>query len=205
MGKSFRNRPGRNGNKKSNGGSGHVRIIGGEWRGRKLPVADAPGLRPSGDRIRETLFNWLQGSVQGARCADLFAGTGVLGFEAASRGATEVILVEKSRPVAELLRKSAQTLNADQVTIVEGNALEWLEGQASHSRDIVFIDPPFESDLAACALNTLQDREILAPGGLVYLESPRLNTSIESGGWIQVREKEIGEVRIQLLKMPDKS
>lgn len=188
-----------------NGGSGHVRIIGGQWRGRKLPVADAPGLRPSGDRIRETLFNWLQGSVQGARCADLFAGTGVLGFEAASRGAREVTLVEKSRSVAEILRESVQTLDADQVMTVEGNALEWLGGQASHSQDIVFIDPPFESDLAACVLKVLQEREILTPGGLVYLESPRLNTSIEIGGWIQVREKEIGEVRIQLLRIPEKT
>jgi 16S rRNA (guanine(966)-N(2))-methyltransferase RsmD len=96
------------------GGRGYVRIIGGDWRGRKLPVAVAPGLRPSGDRGRETLFNWLQPVIRGARCADLFAGTGVLGFEAASRGAAEVWLVENAAPIAKVLRESARLLNAEQ-------------------------------------------------------------------------------------------
>ncbi|MDX1555310.1 MAG: RsmD family RNA methyltransferase, partial [Xanthomonadales bacterium] len=90
--------------------SGSVRIVGGQWRGRRLPVVDAPGLRPSGDRVRETLFNWLQGAVEGARCADLFAGTGALGFEAASRGAREVVLVERAPRVAAQLEQSAAML-----------------------------------------------------------------------------------------------
>ncbi len=105
---------------------GTVRIIGGKWRGTRLRVRDLPGLRPSGDRGRETLFNWLQMHLRGARCADLFAGSGVLGLEAASRGAARVTLLEKSRPAAAEIRESLARLKAEQVELIEGDAIAWL-------------------------------------------------------------------------------
>jgi len=181
-------------------GSGSVRIIGGEWRGRRLPVADAPGLRPSGDRARETLFNWLQPHLQGARCADLFAGSGSLGFEAASRGAREVCLIERSRPLAAMLSESAQLLQAGQIEVVNADALEWLKGRPPSSLDIVFIDPPFETDLAQRALEKLAETGCLAPGALVYLESPRRDQVVPPQGFVWVREKGIGEVRLELFE-----
>lgn len=183
-------------------GPGAVRIIGGKWRGRRLPVADAPGLRPSGDRVRETLFNWLQTAIHGARCADPFAGTGVLGFEAASRGGARVTLVERSRPLAAALRESARALGANEVSVVEGDGVEWLAGQEPASLDLVFVDPPFGSELAEHALAAIVKAGCLAPGGLVYVENPRHCDVKPPSGFVQVREKLIGEVRMQILKSP---
>lgn len=179
---------------------GHVRIIGGQWRGRKLPVFDAPGLRPTGDRVRETLFNWLQTTVPGAFCADFFAGTGALGFEAASRGAQKVTLVERSRPIVENLRESALILNADQVEIVHSDALAWLDSKSPHSLDLVFVDPPFDSDLAVRALQGILDSRCLKPGAVVYLESSRQDRPEVPSGYVELRQKIIGEVRMQLLQ-----
>ena len=187
-------------NPASGGGSGTVRIIGGAWRGRRLPVADAPGLRPSGDRARETLFNWLQPHLQGARCADLFAGSGALGFEAASHGAREVFLIERSRPLAAMLSESVQLLQAGQIEVVNADALEWLESRPRSSLDIAFIDPPFETDLAQRALEKLAETGSLTPGALVYLESPRRDQAIPQQGFVRVQEKGIGEVRLELLE-----
>jgi 16S rRNA (guanine966-N2)-methyltransferase len=181
-------------------GAGFVRIIGGQWRGRRLPVSDAPGLRPSGDRARETLFNWLQPMLHGARCADLFAGTGALGFEAASRGAREVVLIEKSAPVAALLRRSAQALGAGQVTVVESDALKWLEGRAPRSLDLAFVDPPFDTGLAVETLERLAERGCLAAEAMVYVELPRLEHEAVVEGFLQSREKVVGDVRMQLLR-----
>ncbi len=186
--------------RRTGGVPGSVRIIAGDWRGRKLPVADLPGLRPTGDRARETLFNWLQAFIHGSRCLDLFAGSGALGFEAASRGAAEVVLVERARAAADLLRESAETLGARQVSVIETDALRWLEDQDCHSFDIVFVDPPFDSSLAASALDRIAAGDVLAPGGLVYLESPIPDSPTIPSGWLTEREKELGEVRIQLLK-----
>jgi len=186
----------------SGGAGGNVRIIGGQWRGRKLPVADVPGLRPSGDRVRETLFNWLQHHISGARCLDLFAGTGVLGFEAASRGATDVILVDRSRQAVDVLRQSAQMLEASQVSVVEGDALTWLDHQQPDQFDIVFIDPPFDTDLATRALKILLESDCLSAGAQVYLETPRLSPSALTAGWLTERESVMGDVRIQLLNRP---
>lgn len=183
----------------SGGGRGFVRIIGGEWRGRRLPVADAPGLRPSGDRARETLFNWLTPHLPGARCADLFAGTGALGFEAASRGAREVVLVERSRPLAAMLRESAELLKAERVEVVNADALEWLKGRPGSSLDIVFIDPPFDGDLAQRALQGLVESGCLTPGALVYLECPGRRQPSLPAGFGEDREKTLGEVRMALL------
>lgn len=180
---------------------GTVRIIGGKWRGTRLPVPDLPGLRPSGDRSRETLFNWLQADIHGATCVDLFAGSGVLGLEAASRGAAEVTLIEKSRVAASVIRESAQRLDSGHVQVVQTDAIEWLKGCEPQSLDIVFIDPPFSSGLQSRAIELLAGSDCLRKGGLVYLETPRDNPlQAPPPGWEISREKLLGEVRMQLLK-----
>ena len=183
------------------GKQGSVRIIGGEWRGRRLPVPDLPGLRPSGDRGRETMFNWLTPHLAGTRAVDLFAGTGVLGFEAVSRGAAAATLVEKSRIAVEALRASAAMLGADRVRIVEAEALAWLAAQPPASMDLVFVDPPFGLGLGAAVLEALDVSPALAAGGLVYLESPRdEDAPPPPAGWECLREALVGEVRMQLLR-----
>jgi 16S rRNA (guanine966-N2)-methyltransferase len=180
---------------------GSVRIIGGLWRGRRLPVPDIAGLRPSGDRCRETLFNWLQPSLRNAKCVDLFAGTGALGFEAVSRGAAHAVLVEKSRVAATLLRHSVGMLDTAQVSVVEGDALCWLLQQAPASMDIVFLDPPFALNLADQVIATLAQSQALCSGGLVYLESAAAGPVPAPGqGWEVLKEKQLGEVRMQLFK-----
>lgn len=132
-----------------------MRIIAGQWRGRRLPVPDIEGLRPSGDRSRETLFNWLQPYLHRARCVDLFAGTGVLGLEAVSRGAAGAVLVEKSRQAASAIRASIDLLHAEQVSVVTADAISWLESQPKASIDIAFVDPPFAASLAEITMQTL--------------------------------------------------
>ncbi len=187
---------------RSNRAKGKVRIIAGEWRGRRLDVADVPGLRPSGDRARETLFNWLAGRLEGARCADLFAGSGALGFEAASRGARHVVLVERDRRACAALRRAVEGLGAgERVTLVEGDALAWLRAAPAASLDLAFVDPPFGSDLARKAWGVLNDGAVMRSGGFVYLEADRAAPAIEAPpGWTEWRAKTVGEVRMRLLR-----
>jgi 16S rRNA (guanine966-N2)-methyltransferase len=184
--------------------SGFVRIIGGEWRGRRLPVVNLPGLRPSGDRARETLFNWLQPCIHGAHCADLFAGTGALGLEAASRGAAEVTLIESSPPAMQALRGALARLGGAagaRVRLEQTDALLWLATRLPRSLDIVFIDPPFDSGLETRALELLARRDLLRPNGVVYVESARSAPPPHPGpGWELARDKVLGEVRLVLLK-----
>ena len=123
---------------------GTIRIIAGEWRSRRLPVVDVPGLRPSGDRARETLFNWLHPYIPGAVCVDLFAGTGALGFEAASRGAAAVTLVDKHAFVIDHLQENIEALEASQVSVHHGDAMRFLQDQPRNHFDIIFVDPPFQ-------------------------------------------------------------
>ncbi len=177
-----------------------VRIIGGDWRGRKLPVVDAPGLRPSADRCRETLFNWLQPWIGGADCADLFAGTGALGFEAASRGAASVLMIEKNPRVFAALGESAGQLQAGQVTLVPGGAMSWLAEQAADSFDIVFVDPPFDSNLGGLVLQRLERQGCVRGGGFVYVESPATVQLPPPAGWSEWRAQKQGEVRMQLFR-----
>jgi len=184
---------------------GFVRIIGGEWRGRRLPVVDLPGLRPSGDRARETLFNWLQPYIRGAHCADLFAGTGVLGIEAYSRGAAEVTLVENMPLAVQALRAALVKLEHPGAKaglhLAETDAIRWLQLQEPASLDIVFIDPPFGSRLESRAMTLLVDRDLVRPNGLVYIESSRDTPPFHPGlGWDISREKTLGQVRMLLLK-----
>lgn len=185
---------------------GTVRIIGGRWRGRKLPVASLPGLRPSGDRGRETLFNWLAPLIRGARCADLFAGTGALGLEAASRGAASVTLIEKARPAVTVLREAVSTLRADDacpaIEIVHGDALSWLRSCPAGSLDLVFVDPPFGSGLDEQALALIGETGCLAGGGRVYLETARKGDGFVPGmAWTVEKEKNVGDVTMRLLAL----
>jgi 16S rRNA (guanine966-N2)-methyltransferase len=198
-GRKTRNRSGKA--QQAGRGAGQVRIIAGEWRGRKLDVPDLPGLRPSGDRGRETLFNWLQPYLPGARCVDLFAGSGALGFEAASRGAARIDLVEIAPLAISALVESRGRLSADQVTVHRANALEWLGEQAENAFDIVFIDPPFDSGLAVQTLGKLQQTGCVAPGGFVYVEAAaQLPDLVMQEPFNLDREKVLGEVRMRLFR-----
>lgn len=151
---------------------GVVRIIGGTWRGSKLAVPARPGLRPTPDRVRETLFNWLAPVIAGARCLDLFAGTGALGLEAASRGAGEVVLVERDRDALAALHGHVQRLRPDpgRVRIVAGDALDLLRIPQAQPFNLVFLDPPYDAGLMAPALAGLRACGWLAPGALLYCE-----------------------------------
>lgn len=148
-----------------------VRIVGGRWRRTMLPVADKPGLRPTPDRVRETLFNWLGQDLEGWRCIDAFAGTGALGLEAASRGAAEVLLIEQDAALANALRAAVQRLQAISVQVRQGDALALLAALPAQAHDLVFLDPPFDSDLFRRALRLAVDK--VPVGGWVYLEAPQ--------------------------------
>jgi 16S rRNA (guanine966-N2)-methyltransferase len=148
-----------------------VRVIGGTLRGRKLPVADRPGLRPTPDRVRETLFNWLGQDLSGWRVLDAFAGSGALGFEAASRGAAAVLLLEVDAQLVASLRASRERLGAAVVKIERAEALRAMAGAAPRSYELVLLDPPFDAGLAAAAAAAAA--RIVVPGGYVYVEGPQ--------------------------------
>jgi len=180
------------------GNKDRLRIIGGRYRGRRLSVPVQPGLRPTADRVRETLFNWLQPVIVGSRCLDLFAGSGALGFEAASRGADEVLMIERSEPVTQVLAANAGSLGAEQVRVHRADALCWLAGSGGPC-DLVFLDPPFHEDLLTPTCTLLSGRNWLAPGALVYLEAPasRALPSLPAD-WTLIRDKRAGQVRFAL-------
>lgn len=182
------------------GKNNSVRIIGGDWRGRRLPVADVPGLRPSGDRCRETLFNWLQPWIVASDCADLFAGTGALGFEAASRGAASVLMVEKHPRAQEVLRQDIEQLQAVQVKLHSGGAMSKIEDIKPDSFDIVFVDPPFDSNLTGLVLERLDKIGCVRRGGFVYVESPAMKPVSPPSHWRVWRDQQLGEVRMQLFR-----
>jgi 16S rRNA (guanine(966)-N(2))-methyltransferase RsmD len=178
---------------------GEIRIVGGQWKRTKLPVADKPGLRPTPDRVRETLFNWLGHDLAGWRCVDAFAGTGALGLEAASRGAREVLLVEQDAELVEQLRALQAKLQATTVRVERGNGLSALARLAPGSMNLIFLDPPFDSDLFGKALAAAT--EALAPDGLIYLEAPvEWNDEALSGyGLARLRHLRAGAVHAHLL------
>ncbi|SMF12404.1 16S rRNA (guanine966-N2)-methyltransferase [Alteromonadaceae bacterium Bs31] len=169
-----------------------VRIIGGQWRGRKLEVLDAEGLRPTGDRIRETLFNWLMTEVHGARCLDLFAGTGALGLEALSRGAAHVQFAEFNTGAAARLKHNLEILNCHSGSVYLGDGLQFL-GQIEDTYQLIFLDPPFASNLWQQALDIITERQLLSENGLVYIEAPK-NKSFIPLGWQCIKQKNSGEV-----------
>ena len=181
---------------------GRVRIIAGRLRGSKIDVPDLPGLRPTSDRVRETLFNWLAPHLAGARCLDLFAGSGALGFEAASRGAAEVWMIERDARAAAHLRGTAQRLQAESVRVEAGDALGWLRSADAPSFDLAFVDPPFSAGLLDASLAALAPR--LADGALVYVESPRDSAPAVPAEWALHREGHTREVRYALYRVLDR-
>lgn len=179
---------------------GQLRIIGGQWRGRKLSFPAPEGLRPTGDRIRETLFNWLQLDVTNARCLDMFAGSGALGLEALSRGATRCILVELNKQAAQQLAHNVTLLQACNAEVINANCLHWLT-QTTQVFDLVFLDPPFALNLWQTAIKGLIDANCLSPNAVVYIEGPRdLQLDIPAN-WTLHREKKSGEVSYRLYRL----
>ena len=184
--------------KPNHAGSGQIRIIGGQWRGRKLPVPESPGLRPTTDRVRETLFNWLAPSIVDASCLDCFAGSGALGLEALSRYAANATLLEMERGVAQQLQKNLATLKASNAKVVNTNTLAFL-AQAGAPHDIVFVDPPFRKGLLEETLKLLENNGWLSDEALIYIES-----EVENGlppvpmNWHVYREKVAGQFAYRL-------
>lgn len=177
-----------------------LRIIGGQWRGRRFAFADSEGLRPTGDRVRETLFNWLQAYLPGARCLDLFAGSGALGLEALSRGAAGVTFIERSRAVAGIIQGHLRTLNASAGRVLTMDAARYLEGRPEPF-DIVFLDPPFGSDIIGSCCAHLESGGWLAPGAFVYLEHDR-NKPLPALpiAWELFRSSSAGQVSFHLAR-----
>ncbi|MDX3936328.1 16S rRNA (guanine(966)-N(2))-methyltransferase RsmD [Stenotrophomonas sp. TWI700] len=178
---------------------GQVRIIGGRWRNTKLPVPLSPGLRPSSDRVRETLFNWLMPRLGGARVLDLFAGSGALGLEAVSRGAAQATLVERDAALSRQLRESVARLGAqDQITVVQADALQWLRQPAGPLADIAFVDPPFADGLWEAVIAGLPSH--LAADAWLYVESPADQAPKMPAAWLLHREGGTREVRFALYR-----
>lgn len=185
--------------------SGEVRIIGGQWRRRRLPFPAHAALRPTPDRLRETLFNWLMPSIVGTRCLDLFAGSGALGLEALSRGAERAVLVEADAQVAQALRDNAARLGARTAEVVTASALDFLRGPAAAPFHIVFLDPPFDSSLMADCLPLLAARW-LGPDARVYIERPATQAGIAPVGlppaWQLWRETRVGQAHGAVYRVP---
>lgn len=185
-------------------GAAQVRIIGGRWKRTLLPVLEAEGLRPTPDRVRETLFNWLGQDLSGLACLDLFAGSGALGFEAASRGAAAVTLVEANPRVAKQLRDNQYRLDAAQVRVVQGDAFAVAAQMPTASFDVVFLDPPFAEDWLGPALE--HAARLTRPGGAVYVETDHaligpdapIPASLEV-----IRQARAGAVHFHLLQHKD--
>ena len=177
-------------------GTGKIRIIGGQWRGRRLPVADHAGLRPTPDRVRETLFNWLAGRLGGARCLDLFAGTGALGFEALSRGAAAAVMVEQDTQLVRQLEATRTLLEATGAEIIHAEGLAWL-AQCRDPFDIVFLDPPFHKDYVKKACAVLLNRGHLTPSAYVYTETERGIPS-PAPGLKEQKQAQAGQVEYRL-------
>jgi 16S rRNA (guanine966-N2)-methyltransferase len=177
---------------------GRVRIVGGDWRGRRIAVPARSGVRPTPDRVRETLFNWLGQRLDGAVCLDLFAGSGALGFEAASRGAARVVMVEADRAIAAALEKSRAALGAAAVAVVPQDALAFL---ARHGErfDVVFLDPPFRQNALPALLAALPPR--LRRGARVYAEGDRPVQA--AAPWRELQRARAGQVSYQLLEWSD--
>jgi 16S rRNA (guanine966-N2)-methyltransferase len=176
-----------------------VRIIGGCWRGRKLNFPDGEGLRPTGDRIRETLFNWLAPALPAARCLDLFAGSGALGFEALSRGATSCVLLDRNPQAVKCLQEAKRLLSADGATVIAADGLQWLSA-AIGTFDIVFVDPPFaDVSLApAVIVETMVQRGLLAADPWIYVEQPASHPQNIPAGFVQYRCQRAGQVSYSL-------
>ena len=177
-----------------------VRIISGQWRSRKIPVLSETDLRPTPNRVRETLFNWLRPYIVGARCLDLFAGSGALSFEALSQGASQVVCIEQSKLLIEQLQSTAETLNANRLKIIHANALEWIQAPPTRIDpsfklfNIVFLDPPYAANLLNLCFKFLQNGWLSA-NALIYFEHAKPVSLKEiPNTWQIVREKKAGQI-----------
>lgn len=189
-----------------------IRIIGGQWRGRKLTVGNENGLRPTGDRLRETLFNWLMADIRGAKVLDLFAGTGALGLEALSRGAQSAKFLETNRTTAARLRDNLSLLNADPSSVLEMDSLHWLQQYSidqlppiaeskpplKQAYDIVFIDPPFDLNLWETCIKNLLNSSLISKNSLIYIEKPKSVAINIPNALQQLKSKNAGAIHASL-------
>ncbi|OGT29863.1 MAG: 16S rRNA (guanine(966)-N(2))-methyltransferase RsmD [Gammaproteobacteria bacterium RIFCSPHIGHO2_12_FULL_35_23] len=175
-----------------------VRIIAGRWRGRKLKFPTVQGLRPTSDRLRETLFNWLRVKIDQAICLDAFAGSGALGFEALSQGASKSIMLDNTSAVVKQLKENATLLAADNAEIYQIDTFTYLK-TCQQRFDLIFLDPPFNSDYLLKALNLIVQRKLLAEEGTIYIERSRKMESALGDNWQIIKEKSLGEVTAALI------
>lgn len=181
---------------------GEVRIIAGLWRGRKLPVLNAEGLRPTTDRVKETLFNWLMNDIADSRCLDCFAGSGSLGIEALSRQAQAVVFLEKFTNAATQLKKNLTHLKTDKGTVINTDTLQYLSQKNSGTPfDIVFIDPPFNQQLVAKTLALLTENGWLADNALLYVETEKNHPPFFLPNGEIIKEKSAGQVTSRLIRL----
>ncbi|CAM2918018.1 16S rRNA (guanine(966)-N(2))-methyltransferase RsmD [Legionella worsleiensis] len=169
-----------------------IRIIGGQFRGKKIQFPEVEGLRPTPDRVRETLFNWLMMDIKEARCLDAFAGSGALGLEAFSRGAAKVVFVEQSPIAHASLRQTLSQLNHPSLKLIKTDALSYLN-QCTEQFDVIFLDPPFAKNYIPQCMELIRQKQLLPPGGLVYIESSTA-TELDEQYWHQVKLKQAGQV-----------
>ncbi|WP_137673422.1 16S rRNA (guanine(966)-N(2))-methyltransferase RsmD [Agarivorans sp. Toyoura001] len=189
---------------KSSNGSGQVRIIAGQWRGRKLKVLNSEGLRPTTDRVKETVFNWLNPYLTNSHCLDLFAGSGSLGFEALSRFASFTTFVEKDAQAAKQLKANLQLLDlpSERAKLVNGDSLQWLKQTPSEGYNIVFIDPPFRCDLLEPSCRLLSENGWLKADALVYIEFENEGAEPElPANWSCIKSKQAGQVNYRLYQL----
>jgi 16S rRNA (guanine966-N2)-methyltransferase len=184
---------------RGNEAAGSLRIIAGKWRSRKLAFPAQQSLRPTPDRVRETLFNWLQADISGSRCLDLFAGSGALGFEAASRGAAEVVLVEQNSVAASALAQNTELLAADNIEIIVADALTWLTQDPGCEFNLVFLDPPYEAGLLAECSQLLESGHGLAENAKIYIEHAAGDDELAvPDNWVCLKDRRAGQVVYKL-------
>lgn len=186
--------PQRNKRTSPNKAQSSLRIIGGQWRGRRLPIADIKGLRPTPDHLRETLFNWLMFDLAGARCLDAFAGSGALGTEALSREAKEVVFIEKAPQAAQTLQANMNTLSCTHGKVMNADTLTWLKTTPATPFDIVFLDPPFRKELLLPTCKLLQQHGWIASGSYIYVEMEKEYTFNPPANWHLHKEKATGQI-----------
>jgi 16S rRNA (guanine966-N2)-methyltransferase len=177
--------------------AGKIRVIGGKFKGRKVSVPKVDGVRPTTDRVRETLFNWLQPYIFNAHCLDAFAGTGILGIEAISRGAQRVTFVEQNKKVIQALKSSVELLGADNADLLSGDFFSAMSG-LSKPFDLVFLDPPFETTLLSESLHYLQKKNLLNENAIIYCEQSRHSDFTLTDDFQQLKTKHYGEVAYSL-------
>lgn len=181
------------------GSLNQLRIIGGQWRGRKLRFADGRGLRPTPDRVRETLFNWLMPYLPGAHCLDLFTGSGALGLEALSRGAAEVVMIDNNAKVISQIRENLSILQSTNAKVFQADGVKWLKQSPHQAFDTVFLDPPYADNVLSECINLLEQNHWLKEEAWIYIELPSKGELPElPGNWQWHRNKQAGQVGYHL-------